>query len=96
MSKLDERLLAMLTSAKSQMKEGTTIEDNLGIRICTSEEDHLFVTTNKNKKNYRTYTMKPLNLKRVIDFSLETEEVEQTCLVCGKKQVLVKQIKLRK
>lgn len=96
MSKLDERILLMLTNAKNQVEEGTTIEENLGIKICTSEEDHVFVTTNKNQKNYRTYTMKPLNLKQVIDFSLETEEVEQTCLICGKKQALVKKIKIRK
>ena len=40
--------------------------------------------------------MKPLNLTKAIDFTIETEELEQTCLFCGKKQVLVKTLKPRK
>lgn len=96
MSKLEEQLVRTLKTAKEDTKNDISLEEKLGIRICTSEEDHIFVASSNPKKNYRTYTMKPLNLTKAIDFTIETEELEQTCLFCGKKQVLVKTLKPRK
>ena len=94
MSKLEEQLVRTLKTAKEDTRNDISLEEKLGIKICTSEEDHIFVASSNPKKNYRTYTMKPLNLTKAIDFTIETEELEQTCLFCGKKQVLVKTLKL--
>lgn len=96
MSKLEEQLVRTLKTAKEDTRNDISLEEKLGIRICTSEEDHIFVATSNPKKNYRTYTIKPLNRPKSIDFTIETEEVEQTCLFCGKKQVLVKSLRPRK
>ena len=96
MSKLEEQLINILIATKENIKNNENLEEKLGIRICTSEEDHIFVASSNPKKNYRTFTMKPLNLTKAIDFTIETEELEQTCLLCGKKQVLVKTLKPRK
>lgn len=96
MSKLEEQLVGMLKTAKEDTRNDISLEEKLGIKICTSEEEHVFVTTSNSKKNYRTFTMKPLNLTKAIDFTIETVEIEQTCLFCGKKQVLVKTLKPRK
>lgn len=96
MSKLEEQLINILIATKENIKNNANLEEKLGIRICTSEEDHIFVASSNPKKNYRTYTIKPLNRPKSIDFTIETEEIEQTCLLCGKKQVLVKTLKPRK
>ncbi len=96
MSKLEEQLINILIATKENIKNNANLEEKLGIRICTSEEDHIFVASSNPKKNYKTFTMKPLNLTKAIDFTIETEELEQTCLLCGKKQVLVKTLKPRK
>ena len=96
MSKLEDQLVNMLRTAKEDTRNDISLEEKLGIKICTSEEDHIFVASSNPKKNYRTYTMKPLNLTKAIDFTIETEEIKQTCLLCGKKQVLIKKLKPRK
>ncbi len=96
MSKLEEQLINILIATKENIKNNANLEEKLGIRICTREEDHIFVASSNPKKNYKTFTMKPLNLTKAIDFTIETEELEQTCLLCGKKQVLVKTLKPRK
>lgn len=96
MSKLEEQLINILAEGRNVINKGENLEEKLGIRICSSEEDHIFVTTSNPKKNYRTFTMKPLNLTKAIDFTIETQEIEQSCMLCGKKQVLVKTIKPRK
>ena len=96
MSKLEDQLVNMLRTAKEDTRNDISLEEKLGIKICTSEEDHIFVASSNPKKNYRTFTMKPLNLTKAIDFTIETEEIKQTCLLCGKKQVLIKTLKPRK
>ena len=96
MSKLEDQLVNMLRTAKEDTRNDISLEEKLGIKICTSEEDHIFVASSNPKKNYRTYTMKPLNFTKAIDFTIETEEIKQTCLLCGKKQVSIKTLKPRK
>ena len=80
MSKLEDQLVNMLRTAKEDTRNDISLEEKLGIKICTSEEDHIFVASSNPKKNYRTYTMKPLNLTKAIDFTIETEEEKQAKL----------------
>ena len=96
MSKLEDQLVNILRTAKEDTRNDISLEEKLGIKICTSEEDHIFVTSTTPQKNYRTFTMKPLNLTKVIDFTIETKEIEQTCLLCGKKTSINKNIKTKK
>ena len=43
MSKLEDQLVNMLRTAKEDTRNDISLEEKLGIKICTSEEDHIFV-----------------------------------------------------
>ncbi len=92
MKDINKEILDLIVAHKSG---GKTVEESLGIKICKSEEDHLFVTSSSNR-NIKTYTMKPIGMQQVFSFSLEMQDIEQSCALCGKKQVLVKDLRLRK
>ena len=52
MKDINKEILDLIVAHKSG---GKTVEESLGIKICKSEEDHLFVTSSSNR-NIKTYT----------------------------------------
>lgn len=85
-----KEIVDYLISHRDNIDTSKTVEEDLGIRICTSEVDHLYVMSKAPTKNYTPFKMKPLGIKEVVCFGIESTQIEQTCILCGKKQLVLK------